>query len=225
MNLHKEGRSIIPLFLIIVSVLVMLTWIYIPMVELKIIILTGLAVLFFMVLRFFRIPKRPVIQNDNIIYAPADGKIVVIEETFEPEYFKDERIQISVFMSVHNVHSNRFPISGEVTYAKYHKGKFLLAKHPKSSTENERTSIVLKMANGQEILIRQIAGVMARRICAYTNPGDNVTQGDELGFIKFGSRVDVFLPKDANVVCSVGEISRYNITPLAQIDNQVEKTK
>ena len=179
-----------------------------------------MAVLFFMVLRFFRIPKRPVILNEDIVYAPADGKIVVIEETFEPEYFKDERIQVSVFMSVHNVHSNRFPVSGEVIYAKYHKGKFLLAKHPKSSTDNERTSIVIKMENGQEILIRQIAGAMARRICCYTNPGDKVQQGDELGFIRFGSRVDVFLPKDVNVVCTVGEISRYNITPLAQINNQ-----
>ena len=220
MNLHREGRRIIPLFLLIEFAVFTVCWIYIPLLLVNILIITAITVLFFLIVWFFRIPKRPIIENEDIVYAPADGKIVVIEETFEPEYFKDERIQISIFMSPLNVHSNRFPVSGEVTYAKYHKGKYLVAWHPKSSTENERTTIVVKMKNGQEILFRQIAGAVARRICSYTNPGDKVKQGDEFGFIKFGSRVDVFLPKDANIVCSLDEMSRYNITPLAQINNQ-----
>lgn len=218
MKLHPEGRNIIPLFIIISTALITLSWLFIPWLILQLIIYIGAIVLFALVVWFFRVPNRPIIENENIVYAPADGKIVVIEETYEPEYFKDERIQVSIFMSPLNVHSNRFPVSGEVTYAKYHPGKYLVAWHPKSSTENERTTVVVKMKNGQEILFRQIAGAVARRICAYTNPGDIAKQGDEFGFIKFGSRVDVFLPKDANIVCSVNEISKYNLTPIAQID-------
>ncbi|MGZ6540159.1 MAG: phosphatidylserine decarboxylase family protein, partial [Bacteroidia bacterium] len=150
-------------------------------------------------LQFFRNPKRTIVINENNIIAPADGKVVVIEEVTESEYFKDKRIQISIFMSPINVHINRYPISGIVKYSKYHPGLFLVAWHPKSSTDNERTTIVVEHKNGQQILFRQIAGAMARRIVNYAKEGDNAVQGDEFGFIKFGSRVDLLLPTSIKV--------------------------
>ena len=160
---------------------------------------------FLFVVRFFRKPKRVLITDDNTIYAPADGTVMVIEETNEDEYFKDKRIQVSIFMSVWNVHINWFPISGIIKYFKYHPGKFLVARLPKSSTENERTSIVLEDKNKRQILVRQIAGIIARRIISYAKEGVEVSQNTELGFIRFGSRVDVFLPLDAKVQVKLGQ--------------------
>ncbi|MCG8699820.1 MAG: phosphatidylserine decarboxylase family protein [Bacteroidales bacterium] len=217
MKLHKEGTVSIIIAFVLLGVLDAVSWVLIPNLYLNIGITTVLAIPLCLVLWFFRVPNRPYIINDDFVYAPADGKIVVIEKTNEPEYFKDERIQVSIFMSPLNVHSNKYPVSGNVTYTKYHKGKYLVAWHPKSSTENERSTIVLKTKSGQEILVRQIAGAVARRICPYSKVGDSVTQGDELGFIKFGSRVDIFLPLDANIVCELDEKSKYNITPIAQL--------
>jgi phosphatidylserine decarboxylase len=150
-------------------------------------------------LQFFRNPARSIIINENNIIAPADGKIVVIEEVTENEYFKDKRIQVSIFMSPINVHINRYPISGIVKYSKYHPGLFLVAWHPKSSTDNERTTIVVENKNGQSVLFRQIAGALARRIVNYAKEGDNATQGNEFGFIKFGSRVDLLLPLNVKI--------------------------
>jgi len=153
-----------------------------------------------LLLNFFRIPDKNLTTDKNKIVAPCDGRVVVIEEVFEPEYLKENRRQISIFMSPLNVHNNVNGISGLVTYFKYHPGKYLVAWHPKSSTENERTSYVIRNeGNGKEILMRQIAGALARRICWYVKPGDRVDQGHEFGFIKFGSRVDVFIPLDAKV--------------------------
>jgi phosphatidylserine decarboxylase len=173
------------------------------------------AFLLITILQFFRNPARKVIIDDNSIVAPADGKVVVIEETVENEYFKDKRLQISIFMSPVNVHANRYPIGGIVKYAKYHPGLFLVAWHPKSSTENERTTIVVEHKNGQEVLFRQIAGALARRIVFYSKEGDQAVQGAEFGFIKFGSRVDLLLPTTVKVKVNLEQKVTGNSTVIA----------
>lgn len=167
------------------------------------------------VLQFFRNPKRNTQVNPNHVMCPADGKVVVIEEVEEPEYFKDKRIQVSVFMSPINVHVNRFPVAGTVKYAKYHPGLYLVAWHPKSSTENERTSIVVETEKGQQVLFRQIAGALARRIVYYCKEGDKAEQGGEFGFIKFGSRVDLFFPLGTKINVELNQVVRGGETVLA----------
>ena len=174
-------------------------------------------VIFILIAQFFRNPVRTIERFDNqIVYAPADGKIVVIEPVFESEYFKEERIQVSIFMSPLNVHVNRNPIGGKINYYRYHPGEFLVAWHPKSSTENERTTIVFGEGKNA-LLLRQIAGAVARRICCYVNVGQEVKQGEDFGFIKFGSRVDLFLPLDARINVKIGEISTGNKTIIAYL--------
>lgn len=169
-------------------------------------ILTILALTFFsLILFFFRFPKRKANISDVEINSPADGKVVAIEKVTEQEYFNDKRIQVSVFMSPLNVHLNWFPVGGIVKYIKYHKGKYLVAWHPKSSTENERQTVVIEHPAGEEILVRQIAGAVARRIVCYAKKGQNVSQNDHLGFIKFGSRLDIFLPQNSKIVAQLGE--------------------
>ncbi len=174
-------------------------------------------VLFVLVVQFFRIPTRLLTIGDLQVIAPADGKIVVIEETAENEYFKDRRRQVSIFMSPLNVHVNRNPVTGTVRYFKYFPGKYLVAWHPKSSTENERTTVVVEMATGAQILLRQIAGAVARRIIWYVKEGQAVKQGEEFGFIKFGSRVDVFLPLDAKIKVNIGDITKGGVTVIAEL--------
>ena len=175
-------------------------------------------VIFVLIAQFFRNPVRTIERFDNqIVYAPADGKIVVIEPVFESEYFKEERIQVSIFMSPLNVHVNRNPIGGKINYYKYHPGEFLVAWHPKSSTENERTTIVFGEGKNA-LLVRQIAGAVARRICCYVNVGQEVKQGEDFGFIKFGSRVDLFLPMDAQINVQIGEVSTGNKTIIATLN-------
>jgi phosphatidylserine decarboxylase len=175
-------------------------------------------VIFVLIAQFFRNPVRTIERFDNqIVYAPADGKIVVIEPVFESEYFKEERIQVSIFMSPLNVHVNRNPIGGKINYYKYHPGEFLVAWHPKSSTDNERTTIVFGEGKNA-LLVRQIAGAVARRICCYVNVGQEVKQGEDFGFIKFGSRVDLFLPMDANIKVQIGEVSTGNKTIIATLN-------
>lgn len=161
-------------------------------------------VFYILVVQFFRNPVRNTPFHDNAIIAPADGKVVVIEEVEEPEYFKDKRIQVSIFMSPLNVHVNRYPVSGTVAYQKYFPGKYLVAWHPKSSTENERTTVVVDSKKGS-VLFRQIAGAVARRIVCYAKPGDKAMQGGEYGFIKFGSRIDLFLPLDSHITVKIGD--------------------
>ena len=168
------------------------------------------------ILQFFRDPQRKWVKSENGIISPADGKVVVIEEVEEPEYFKDKRIQVSIFMSPLNVHINRFPISGVVTYVKYHAGLYLVAYHPKSSTENERSSVVVRHANGQSILFRQVAGALARRIVYYCKENDKAKQSDTFGFIKFGSRVDVYLPLGTKINVKLDEIVKGGITQIAE---------
>ncbi len=186
-------------------------------------ILLFISVLFFLlILQFFRNPKRHTLLNPNHIIAPADGKIVVIEEVHEHEYFEDKKIQISIFMSPLNVHVNRYPISGEIKYAKYHPGKFLVAWHPKSSIENEKTTVVVKNNTVGPILFRQIAGAVARRIVMYSKKGQNVTQGTEMGFIKFGSRIDIFLPINAKIKTKINEKVRGGETIIASCNPQIK---
>ena len=195
MTLHKEGTVSILLAILFGAVVNFLTFYFCPNCTwLQVFGIVLSAFVLIIILQFFRKPIFSITKNDEILLAPADGKVVVIEEVEEPEYFKDKRIQVSIFMSPFNVHINRNPVSGLVKYAKYHPGLYLVAWHPKSSTENERTTIVYEKANGTEVLIRQIAGALARRIVYYVKAGDKVEQGYEMGFIKFGSRVDIFLP-------------------------------
>jgi phosphatidylserine decarboxylase len=170
-----------------------------------------------LVVNFFRNPERKIPEaNENKIYAPADGKVVVIEEVFEPEYFKSKRIQVSIFMNPLNVHVNRYPISGTVMYSQYHAGKYLVAWDPKASTENERTTVVVKNAKGEEILMRQIAGALARRICCYSKNNDVAVQGEDFGFIKFGSRVDLFLPLGTKINVAIDQKVFGNLDVVAQ---------
>ncbi len=180
-----------------------------------IIFMLSLGLLIF-VISFFRIPERTMTVSDSAIVSPCDGKVVVIEEVMADEYFTDKRLQISVFMSPLNVHVNRNPVSGEVMYSKYHKGKYLVAWHPKSSTENERHSVVYKR-NGKELLVKQIAGAVAKRIVNYLQIGQHVKQNEEMGFIKFGSRVDLLLPLDAKVNVKINEEVKAGVSVLAEI--------
>jgi phosphatidylserine decarboxylase len=168
----------------------------------------------YLVVQFFRIPKRTFTFEPNDLLCPADGKVVVIEEVEETEYFRDKRIQVSIFMSPLNVHANYYPLSGIVKYVKYHKGLFLVAWHPKSSTDNERSTVVVEHASGQEVLFRQIAGAVARRICYYAKEGEHATTGGEFGFIKFGSRVDIFLPLGTQIDVKIGDDVKAKLTKL-----------
>lgn len=214
-RIHKEGRSILWIAAIALVTLNVAVWRWAPVAFWPLAVLS--TVFYLIVLQFFRNPLREVMVTDNnIIYAPADGKICVIEETVEGEYFKDKRIQVSIFMSPFNVHVNRNPVSGVVHYFRYHPGKYLVAWHPKSSTENERTTIVYNLGK-TEILMRQIAGALAKRIKWYVNEGDNVEQGRDMGFIKFGSRVDLFLPLDAKIEVEMDQQVKGNKTVVARL--------
>ena len=214
MRLHREGIPIIRNYLLIVlPLLVVLA--FVSQIAFYLLAIPAVALLVFF-LQFFRNPVRKAIPSETAVYAPADGKIVVIERVYEPEYLKKECIQVSVFMSVFNVHANRSPLSGKISYLKYHPGKFLVAWHPKSSTENERSSIAIQTIHG-EILLRQIAGALAKRIKYYITTNQQVIQGEEIGFIRFGSRVDVFLPTDAEIKVSIGDKVSGNQTVLAEL--------
>lgn len=200
MTIHKVGYSIIGYVFILLFGLNILVWHFcynIPVIFY--IILPASFIFFLLVVSFFRKPKREMLSNDKHVYAPADGTVVVIEEMMETEYFKEKRIQVSVFMSPLNVHINWFPVSGLISYFKYHPGKHLCAWSPKASTDNERTTIVIKRSDNTEIMIKQIAGAMARRIVTFIKGDENVQQNTEVGFIKFGSRVDILLPLHAKI--------------------------
>ena len=216
MTIHKEGFTSIAIGAILFGVINIISFYGLsssqPVISLLIFIVT-LGLLLFLI-SFFRIPKRTLTIGENSIIAPADGKVVVIEEVQADEYFTDRRMQVSIFMSPANVHVNRNPVSGEVVYNQYHKGKYLVAWHPKSSTENERHSMVYKK-NGKEILVKQIAGALAKRICNYLAVGQQAKQGEEMGFIKFGSRVDLLLPLDAKINVKIGDKPQGGVTVIA----------
>ena len=216
MIFHKEGFFWLIIATVDVIFLSLLTYFLFPDF-LWLGISFGL-VIFILIAQFFRNPVRKIKEyNDNLVYAPADGKIVVIEPVMENEFFKEERIQVSIFMSPLNVHVNRNPVGGKIDYYKYHPGEFLVAWHPKSSTENERTTIVFGEGKNA-LLVRQIAGAVARRICCYVKVGQEVKQGEDFGFIKFGSRVDLFLPLDAKINVQIGEVSIGNKTIIATLN-------
>ncbi|WP_396170060.1 phosphatidylserine decarboxylase family protein [Flavobacterium sp.] len=212
---HKEGAKIILISTFVFTILLLATpyisnnpWVLKP-------IQLFLVAMLLIVLQFFRNPIRTLEPNDNLVYAPVDGKVVVIEEVFEPEYFKDKRIQVSIFMSPINVHVTRYAISGKVKYSKYHPGKYLVAWHPKASTENERTTVVIENRVFGEILYRQIAGALAKRIVNYAKEGMQVRQGDDAGFIKFGSRVDMYFPLGTTINVSLNQKAIGNRTIIA----------
>ncbi len=218
MTIHKEGYTSLALTVLLIFVVNALIQFYYPSAHtLKWIVYILSGALFLIILQFFRSPSFHIHTSDKNVLCPADGKVVVIEETEETEFLNDKRIQVSIFMSPVNVHVNRNPISGVVSYFKYHKGKYLVAWHPKSSTENERTTIVIKNKDGVSVLFRQIAGAMARRIVWYVKEGDQVEQGKQFGFIKFGSRVDVFLPLGTKINVGIGEAVKGGRTVLAEL--------
>lgn len=218
MTIHKEGYTSLAICILFIFVLNAVIQFYFPAAyALKWIIYILSFLLFVTILQFFRSPSISISKDEKQVLCPADGKVVVIEKTMEREYLKDVRIQVSVFMSPVNVHINRNPISGVVKYFKYNPGKYLVAWHPKSSTENERTTVVIENKSGVAILFRQIAGAMARRIVWYVKEGDVVEQGEQFGFIKFGSRVDVFLPLESEIKVEIGQVVKGGLTVLAEL--------
>ncbi|PWT73872.1 MAG: phosphatidylserine decarboxylase family protein [Bacteroidetes bacterium] len=217
MTIHKEGYKTIAISVFAFAIINLLSFYFIsfyqPWLSWTIFILSLGMVLF--LISFFRVPKRSLTLDHNSIVSPADGKVVVIEETFDEEFFKDKRLQVSVFMSPANVHQNLNPVDGEVIYNQYHKGKYLVAWHPKSSTENERHSVVIRNGKG-DVLVKQIAGALAKRIVNYLSVGQNVKQSGEMGFIKFGSRVDLLLPPDTKVKVNLNQAVQGGVTVIAE---------
>lgn len=218
MTIHREGFKSIAIATIIFGALnFSCFWLFsVSLLWLCMVIFFISLILVLFIISFFRIPDRNLQINDSYVIAPADGKVVVIEERVDEEYFKDKRLQVSIFMSPANVHVNRNPISGKVVYNQYHKGKYLVAWHPKSSTDNERHSVVIRKGN-IEILVKQIAGALAKRIVNYLQKGQEVEQGREMGFIKFGSRVDVLLPAGTKINVQLNEIVKGGVTIIATI--------
>lgn len=216
MTIHKEGYKTIAICTLAFALINLLSFYFISahLPWLSWVIFLGTLFLLLFLISFFRVPNRRLTLGDNLVVCPADGKVVVIEEVFDEEYFKDKRLQISIFMSPANVHQNRNPIAGEVVYDQYHKGKYLVAWHPKSSTENERHSVVVRNSHG-EILVKQIAGALAKRIVNYLAVGQKVEQSAEMGFIKFGSRVDVLLPVGTRVNVQLNQVVQGGVTVLA----------
>lgn len=217
-RLHREGTPSIIITVLVTSGMLLLSQQFLadyPLIQ----GFVGLVCLFLlvMILQFFRNPKRNTVCTERQVVCPADGKVVVIEETDEGEYFKDKRLQVSIFMSPINVHVNRYPVSGEVVYSKYHPGLYLVAWHPKSSTENERTTVVVKTPGNTQVLFRQIAGALARRIVCYAKVGDKAKTGEEFGFIKFGSRVDLFFPVGTKINVQLNQVVRGGETILAEL--------
>ncbi|MFP4025417.1 MAG: phosphatidylserine decarboxylase family protein [Thiohalospira sp.] len=219
MKIHKEGRGIIVILFVLLIAFNIALYFIIGGNTIYNWCFYIISFLFFVfVLRFFRKPNRPHITDDNKIFAPADGTVVAVEQTNEDEYFKDQRIQVSIFMSIWDIHINWFPIGGIVKFFKYHPGKFLVARLPKSSVENERTSVVIEDHNKRQILVRQIAGIIARRIISYARKDLKVKQNAELGFIRFGSRLDVFLPLDAKIKVNLGDKTKGAQTVIAEFN-------
>lgn len=220
MGIHREGTATLLLATAVLCFALygLMQWDSAP-AALRIAIAAPLVLVFLIVLWFFRVPHRTVTVDEGAIVLPADGRVVAIEEVHEPEHFNDRRLQVSIFMSPLNVHVNWYPVAGIVSYARYHPGKYLVAWHPKSSTENERSTVVVRHARHGEVLFRQIAGALARRICTYSTAGANADQGREFGFIKFGSRVDVFLPLGSQVKVALGDTVQGSTTVIARFPN------
>ncbi|MBR4995505.1 MAG: phosphatidylserine decarboxylase family protein [Alistipes sp.] len=220
MKINKEGYRIITISGLICLVLWSLIYYFESLHSGTGLLLTSAIILiafWFFIVAFFREPRRIKIHDPELVFSPCDGRVVVTEVVEEDEYMKREMLQISIFMSVTNIHMNWLPVAGEVEYYKYHPGRFLIAWHPKSSTENERTTTVVKMDNGNQVLFRQVAGLIARRIVSYIKVGDKVNQNDVFGFIKFGSRIDVLVPKDSELLVEIGDPVVGSQTPLVRL--------
>ena len=215
MNLHKESKGTIVVATIIVALFTFLSVHYLEMYSLVVIV--PMFVLYGLVFWFFRVPKREILDHKENVIAPVDGKVVMIKEVFEDEFLKDKAIQVSIFMSPLNVHICRYPVSGNVIYKKYHPGKYLVAWHEKSSTENERTTVAVESRTNHQVVFRQIAGYVARRIVFYCTLGDEAKAGHEFGFIKFGSRMDVFLPLDSEIICKIGDKTKGGVDVIARM--------
>ena len=213
---HKEGYKILGFSLLAFLIINILSYSFIDILWLQSAVLIITAVLFLLVVQFFRNPQRKTVINDSTIVSPVDGKVVVIEEVFEKEFFNEKRLHVSVFMSPINVHVTRYPVNGVVTYSKYHPGKYLVAWHPKSSEENERTTVVVKNKAFGEILYRQVAGALAKRIVNYAKVNDKAVQGDDSGFIKFGSRVDLYLPLNTKLNVKLNEKVKGGVSVIAK---------
>lgn len=218
MKIHKEGYTILTYTILILAAVYGLAYYFFNSSG-TVLLITGIVCLIFflLILQFFRVPARNQTMGDRLVVAPCDGKVVVIEDTVENEYYKEKRKQVSIFMSPVNVHVNWYPISGRVAYLRYHEGKYLVAWHPKASTENERTTMVIEKEGKISVLVRQIAGALAKRIVYYPHENDMVKQCAELGFIKFGSRVDLYLPLDAKINVAIGQKTVGGVTVIAEI--------
>ncbi len=222
MTIHREGIQTIVITAILFGAVNLASFYFLsfPYPWLSWFIFLATVVIWLFIISFFRVPGRQLVTGENTVICPADGKVVVIEEAYDDEYFKEKRLQISIFMSPANVHQNRNPVSGEVVYNQYHKGKYLVAWHPKSSTDNERQTVVIKNQN-TEVLVKQIAGAVARRIVNYLKIGQRVEQGSEMGVIKFGSRVDVLLPLGSTVEVKLNQAVKGGVTVLARLDQNI----
>ena len=220
-KIHREGTNIIIILLIILVVINGAAWMFIRPAAVPIVFTSISAVLFLLVVNFFSSPRRQFPGNrDCVVVSSVDGTVVALERTFESEYLKREVMQLSVFMTILNVHANWYPVDGEVVLVRHHSGRFMSAYLPKSSTENERSTVVIRADNGQEILVRQVAGAIARRIVTYAEPGERADINDHLGFIKFGSRVDIFLPLDAEILVKIGDKTTGGVTEVARLAPQ-----
>lgn len=220
-KIHREGTNILIILLLILAVINTPAWMFIRPVAIPIVFSSISGVIFLLVLNFFRSPRRH-FKGDrkNVVVSSVDGKVVALEETFESEYLHRRVIQLSVFMSVFNVHANWFPVDGKVLLVRHHSGRFMSAYLPKSSTENERSTIVIRADNGQDILVRQVAGAVARRIVTYAEPGEEASIEDHMGFIKFGSRVDIYLPLDAEIYVHIGDTTTGGVTEVARLKSK-----
>ena len=218
MKIHKEGYKIIATTTLIALALVLgINYLFPEQTLFHYLAYTAILIFYILVVRFFRIPNRELLQDSEIILCPADGTVVAIEQVFVDEFFNDQRLQVSVFMSPNNVHVNRYPVSGKIVYTNYWPGSFLVAWHPKSSTENERNTVVVEHPDHGPIMVRQIAGALARRIVCYSKTNERIEQGRELGFIKFGSRVDLFLPLNSEIKVQIDQKVKGGITPIAAL--------
>ena len=221
MKVHREGLNILIILLLILLVINIPAWLFMRPIGVPITFTSVSLIIYLLVLNFFRSPRRTFHgDRKNVVVASADGKVVALEETFEDEYLHCRCIQLSVFMTVLNVHANWFPVDGEVMYVAHHSGRFLSAYLPKSSTENERSTVVIRALNGQNILMRQVAGALARRIVTYARPGDEASINDHMGFIKFGSRIDLYLPLDAEILVKLGDKTTGGVTEVARLKRQ-----
>ena len=220
-KIHHEGTGLLVILLAILLVVNVPLWVWVRPMGWAVASTVVSAVLYLLVVNFFRSPRRVFLgDRNNVVVSSADGTVVALEETYEPEYLKRKVIQLSVFMSVLNVHANWFPVDGEVVYIKHHRGRFLAAYLPKSSTENERSTVVIRTPDGQEVLMRQIAGAMARRIVTYARPGDEASIEDHMGFIKFGSRIDLYLPLGTEINVKIGDKTTGGITVVGRLKPQ-----